>query len=72
MAEGFCPDCDSTVDLGSNPKRGQTVTCGTCSAYLQVISVSPIELDWAYDDDEADAEYEFEYDDEDFDEDYDD
>jgi len=72
MAEGFCPDCDSTVDLGSTPKRGQTVTCGTCSAYLQVISVSPVELDWAYDDDEADTEYEFEYDDEDFDEDLDD
>lgn len=70
MAEGFCPDCDSTVDVGSNPKRAQTVTCGSCGAYLQVISVSPVELDWAYDDDEVDVEYE--YDDEDFDEDFDD
>ncbi|MGA9533174.1 MAG: hypothetical protein WBR18_10705 [Anaerolineales bacterium] len=70
MAEGYCPDCDATVDVGGNPKKGQTLTCGSCGADLQVKSISPVELDWAYEDDEVEAE--FEYDDEDFDEDFDD
>jgi alpha-aminoadipate carrier protein LysW len=59
MARGFCPECDAEVGLGKTPKVGQKVTCSSCGAYLEVIETSPIELDWAYEDEE-----EFEFDDE--------
>lgn len=76
MTQGYCPDCDSQVPLGSRPVEGQVVTCGHCGAVLQVTSLSPIELDWVYeldedeDDEQYEYEYEVEYDDED--DDYDD
>lgn len=63
MAKGFCPECDQDIDLGKSPREGQYVTCNGCGAYLQVIGLSPIELDWAgddsfdYDDDVDDDEY---------------
>ncbi len=59
MAGGYCPDCGIKIALGRDPKKGQKVTCPKCSAYLEVILISPIELDWAYDDedDQLDEEY---------------
>jgi lysine biosynthesis protein LysW len=56
MARGFCPECDSSINLGNNPTKNQKVTCQSCGAYLEVVAISPIELDWAFDDD-------FDYDD---------
>jgi hypothetical protein len=49
MAIAFCPDCEAPVQLGERPKVGQRVTCRGCGAELEVIEVSPLELDWAYD-----------------------
>jgi alpha-aminoadipate carrier protein LysW len=73
MAEGYCPDCDSPIKLGDNPRKGQHVTCPSCSAYLQVTGVSPIELDWAQEDEEEyEYEVEYDYDDDDMDDDSDD
>lgn len=43
-----CPDCGQKIDLGSQPKLGQEVTCPYCEADLEVISLDPLELDWAY------------------------
>lgn len=61
MAQGYCPDCDSAVKVGDRPRKGQLVTCATCGAYLQVSGLSPIELDWAYDDEDAEEdEYSYE------------
>jgi lysine biosynthesis protein LysW len=51
MARGFCPECDATIDLGNNPTEKQKVTCQSCGAFLEVVAISPIELDWAFDDD---------------------
>jgi lysine biosynthesis protein LysW len=56
MAQGFCPECDGSINLGNNPSKNQKVTCQSCGAYLEVVAISPIELDWAFDDD-------FDYDD---------
>jgi lysine biosynthesis protein LysW len=56
MAQGFCPECDTEVGLGKTPKLGQRVTCHNCGAFLEVVETSPIELDWAYDDEEDDFE----------------
>ncbi|MGA9193294.1 MAG: hypothetical protein WBZ24_16330 [Anaerolineales bacterium] len=60
MAQGYCPDCDSDIKLGSDPRKGQKVTCPNCGAYLEIVGLSPIELDWAFDDDD-DEEYELDY-----------
>lgn len=59
MSKAFCPECDRGIEMGNNPHQGQMVTCQNCGAYLKVIGLSPIELDWADDD--------WDYDDEDYD-----
>lgn len=55
MAVAFCPECSEGVKLGNEPQEGQRVTCATCGADLEVISLTPLELDWAYD--EPDEEW---------------
>ncbi|HUW13126.1 MAG TPA: hypothetical protein VM537_25610 [Anaerolineae bacterium] len=44
----FCVHCDERLDLGAHPRIGQRVVCGRCNARLEVISLSPAEIDWAY------------------------
>jgi lysine biosynthesis protein LysW len=68
MAIAFCPDCEEAVRLGA-PKLGQRVTCESCQAELEVVEVSPLELDWAYD--EPVDDWEEEEDDEEWDDDED-
>jgi alpha-aminoadipate carrier protein LysW len=64
MASTFCPDCDEKITLNSKPiVVGEKLTCPHCDADLEVISVEPLELDWAYD-------WEWEDEDEEDDEDY--
>jgi lysine biosynthesis protein LysW len=64
MTKGFCPECDSSINFGSNLRKGLLVTCPNCGAYLKVISESPIELDWADDDwDDYDEDEDFDDDD---------
>jgi len=69
MPAAFCPECEGKIRLSESPRKGDRVTCPACGAYLAVASLSPIELDWAYDEDD---DYEYDYDDDDLeDEDYD-
>jgi lysine biosynthesis protein LysW len=49
MAIAFCPDCEEPVHLGGRPKVGQRIVCLNCGADLEVVEVSPLELDWALD-----------------------
>ncbi len=56
-----CPECDSQVNVGKNPHKGQKFTCQNCWAYLHIIGLSPIELDWIYEEDEEYWEEEGEY-----------
>jgi lysine biosynthesis protein LysW len=67
MITGFCPECDGELKFDTTPSEGNLITCPQCSAYLEVVSVSPLEFDWAYDDEDYD-----DIDDEDFDDDFDD
>jgi lysine biosynthesis protein LysW len=68
MAVAFCPECEQGVKLGTNPQEGQKVSCPECGANLEVISLSPLELDWAYDAPEEDFDDEdWDFDDEDWD-----
>lgn len=74
-----CPECDSTVTFGTRPQVEQIVICKSCEAMLEVVDDDPIELMYAFeeedyedDDFDEDLDYEdFDDDDEDF-EDYDD
>lgn len=80
---GTCPACGTKLRFQAEPKLGEFVVCEECGTELEVIQLSPIKLDWAfeepfdeeYDDDDDwdfdDEEYE-EYDDDDEYDDYDD
>ena len=62
MPSAFCPDCDEKIVL-NRATVGQTLTCPHCDAELEVITVEPLEFDWAYDwtweekEEEEDDEY---------------
>lgn len=50
MVIATCPDCEGEINLGREPREGQSVVCPDCGADLEVISLEPLELDWAYSD----------------------
>jgi lysine biosynthesis protein LysW len=78
MATAICLDCGRKILIGPKPKRGQLVACPHCNAEMEIISLSPLELDWTYldsyeeDDDDHDDDDDnsvfWDEDDEDFDE----
>ena len=69
MSVALCPDCEEGINFGSRPRIGQRVSCPHCGADLGVIEISPIELDWVYEDvdweDEEDDDSDDDWDDED-------
>lgn len=65
MSLAVCPSCGETMRLAEKPKLGEKITCPECGEVLEVVELNPVELDWAFDDDEY-------YDDYDDDDDYDD
>ena len=42
-----CPDCASTITLGKSVKLGEFIECPECGVMLEVISLKPLELDYA-------------------------
>jgi lysine biosynthesis protein LysW len=48
MVIGACPECDADVLFTESPRLQQCVVCPRCRATLVVISLAPIELDWAF------------------------
>jgi lysine biosynthesis protein LysW len=58
MATALCPDCGQKIVIGPKPKKGQWVSCPHCNADLELISVSPLELDWAqYDEEDVEDDF---------------
>jgi alpha-aminoadipate carrier protein LysW len=53
-----CPDCGDNITMRGAIRIGQDVICPHCDAELEVIEIDPIELDWAYDDDDGSDEEE--------------
>jgi alpha-aminoadipate carrier protein LysW len=49
MSNVFCPDCDGEIIFNPHPRIGQKLTCPHCASDLEVVSIDPVELDWAYD-----------------------
>ncbi|MHB0859219.1 MAG: hypothetical protein ACYC5M_16835 [Anaerolineae bacterium] len=52
MAVAVCPGCDEDVRMPGRPKMGQHTTCPSCGSLLEVVSANPLELDWAFEDEE--------------------
>ena len=51
QATALCPDCEWEIDLGPTPEVDQRVTCPNCWAYLKVISLEPLKLNWDIEED---------------------
>jgi len=67
MSVAMCPECEAKIDFG-NPVEvevGEQMFCPECDMELEVISVKPLVLDYAFEDDE-------DWEDEDWEEDWDD
>jgi len=43
-----CPDCGQKIELWPLLKVGEELVCPHCDADLEVVSIDPVELDWAY------------------------
>jgi lysine biosynthesis protein LysW len=48
MLSGTCPECAAQVHFSRAPVLGQRARCPKCSAHLETVNTSPIELDWAF------------------------
>jgi lysine biosynthesis protein LysW len=48
----YCPECDTKITFKKEPELGQRVTCRECSEILEVVELDPLELDWAYEEDD--------------------
>jgi alpha-aminoadipate carrier protein LysW len=46
-----CPECDAVVTL-VDPEKGEIVECGDCGAELEVISLEPVQLQLAPEEEE--------------------
>lgn len=49
-----CVECDENIELGSQVRVGAKLTCHHCGARLEVVGLDPVEVDWAYDDEDDD------------------
>lgn len=64
----LCPECEQKIVI-NRPKIGMHTVCRNCGVALEVISLRPLELDWAEFEDEDEDDWE---DDDDWDDDDDD
>jgi Zn-finger nucleic acid-binding protein len=60
MKIAMCPECEGEFRTGPILKVGQRLICPNCDAELEVIHLSPLELDWAFDEPASDTETEAE------------
>ncbi len=56
MPMAICPSCDEDVRIMGRPRLGQIISCPRCGSKLEVVSVNPVELDWAFEDDELEED----------------
>ena len=58
----ICPDCGAPVTV-QRPRLGDNITCPECESDLLVVQLTPLTLDWEFDDEDED--FDFDFDDED-------
>jgi len=47
-----CPACEKPIALGKNVKLGARIECPECGELLEVISLKPLDLDYAFGDED--------------------
>ena len=47
MAKVICPACRRSLDVDRHSEEGEYISCPECGAGLELISLHPLELDWA-------------------------
>jgi lysine biosynthesis protein LysW len=52
----WCPECDSMIMLDKGAKLGERIECPECGMLLEVINLTPLELDYALEDEDWDEE----------------
>lgn len=45
----YCPGCNNEIYFKKHPKLGEFVTCPECGDLVEVVSLSPLTLDWSPD-----------------------
>jgi lysine biosynthesis protein LysW len=60
MSVAICPECEAQIDFGNSVevKVGERVFCPECDIELEVISVKPLTLDYALDDEDWEEDWE--------------
>jgi lysine biosynthesis protein LysW len=65
MSAAICPECEAKINFDSPVEVGERVSCPECDIELEVISIKPLTLDYAFDDEEWEEEdWEEDWDDE--------
>jgi lysine biosynthesis protein LysW len=54
--ELVCPDCYESFKIHTVPNLGEKITCPNCWAYLIVVSLDPVLLEWDEFDEEEDVD----------------
>jgi alpha-aminoadipate/glutamate carrier protein LysW len=47
MNTANCPECDAQVTIPANAMENELIACPDCGAELEIISLSPLQLDLA-------------------------
>jgi alpha-aminoadipate carrier protein LysW len=52
-----CPECDAEIEVDEfDVDKGDQLSCPECGSNLEVVGLSPLELDLALDDDEEEED----------------
>ena len=62
MKEAVCLDCSTIMLFEDDNYIGQKLTCPECEAEFEITKLSPIQLEWVYEDD---YDYDDDFDDDD-------
>lgn len=52
-----CPECGNPIEVGKNVKLGAHIECPECGTLLEVISLKPLDLDYAFEEWEEEEEF---------------
>ncbi len=52
MPSGNCPECEGDITLGDDAMAGEIAQCGDCGVELEVVSVKPLKLEPAPEEEE--------------------
>lgn len=52
MRESDCPECGAAISLGEDTIQGEILQCPDCGIELEVVSLDPLELELAPEEEE--------------------